>query len=110
MPSKPRHKKDGWSTYSRNGHAGSHHPRSVAMESLRGMTGPQKTRIDGILANRAAKVLVQKAELKWTRSLGFDHVCMALQFNVEMCTQQVWRIRQPIAIDLPSLVYGTKKG
>ena len=70
-----------------------------------GMDGPQKTRIDGILANRAAKVLIQKPEIRWTRSLGFDHACLALKFNIEACCQKVWRLRQPVPIDLASSVF-----
>ena len=75
-----------------------------------GMNGTQKTRIDGILANRAAKAIISRAELRWSKSMGFDHVCMAVRFDIAACTQQIWRLRQPAAIDLDILGYGPKKG
>ena len=69
------------------------------------MHGPGKTRIDAILAHQTSAHLVDKAEVRWQRSLGFDHACLAVRLNVPVMSQKVKRLKHVIPISLQKSYY-----
>ena len=51
------------------------------------MQGPGKTRIDAIFSNKVAAHLVDQVEIRWNRSLGFDHACLAVSCDESESSQ-----------------------
>ena len=72
------------------------HPTYSKGGVYEGMAGTGKTRIDSVLCNPLASVLVYAAELKWDLGQKFDHACLAIKLNLPAMTQTVERF-MPVA-------------
>lgn len=68
------------------------------------------TRIDAVLTNPAATMLVSEVEYLWKEAAGADHVPLRVRLQVDGMDQKILRAARPVSIQMEEVVLPTQPG